>query len=125
MNSVPPAPESVPMLTEVVHWAPSAGPDPLGVPLRRDAAAADEATLTERVLATLQCQIGPALDARLHAAIAPALARAAEQVVHETRLALVRTLRDLVAGAVAQELARSLPNAASPAELASDDQRLA
>ena len=60
------------------------------------------------MLATLQRQIEPVLDRQLRATLAPALARAAELLVHELRLGLARTLRDVVARTVAQELAETL-----------------
>ena len=122
MSAAPTMLESLPLLTDVVHWASPVAPDPVVAPVWGPA---EESLLAERVLALLQVQIGPALDARLHAAIAPVLARAAERVVHEARLALSRTLRDLVADAVAQALARPAPNGVGPVDAASQDQRLA
>jgi ubiquinone biosynthesis protein UbiJ len=113
MSDSPPAPGSVPTLTEVVRPAPGsvaaaaarhlASSGPLAI---------DQAAIVAQVLAALQAQIEPALDARLRAALAPALARAAEQVVHEARRELARSLQAWVADAVAQELMRLRPAAA-------------
>lgn len=103
-------PDQVPTLTEVVR---SALPSPERETFAGHNATPvlDEAQIVSRVLAALQCQIDPALDSQLRAALAPALARATELLVHELRLELVRTLRELVARAVAQELARALKQA--------------
>ena len=98
-------PDHVPTLTEVVRVASAR---PASEPGDSALAALDEAQIVNRVLATLQRQIEPVLDRQLRAAIAPALARAAELLVHELRLELARTLRDVVARAVAQELAETL-----------------
>jgi hypothetical protein len=62
--------------------------------------------LVQSVLTDLQRQIDLMLDYRLREAIAPALTRAADALVREMRADLASTLRDVVARAVAQELAR-------------------
>ena len=100
-------PDQVPTLTEVVRAAPAA-PDAQAIANRQAAPALDGAQIVSRVLATLQGQIECTLDKQLRAALAPALARAADLLVHELRLELARTLRDMVARAVAQELAQEL-----------------
>ncbi|HWP18633.1 MAG TPA: hypothetical protein VNO84_05860 [Burkholderiaceae bacterium] len=65
-----------------------------------------EEQITERVLADLQRQIDMMLEYRLREMLTPALARVADQLIRETRAELAGTLRDVVARAVAQELAR-------------------
>ena len=125
--SVPP--DRVPTLTEVVAWPgptpiaaaealPMPGDGPLDAmvvvaPVGFDGAAAvpsgrvpDADELTERVLVDLQRQIDLMLDYRLREVLTPLLTRAVDGVVREARSELASTLRDLVARAVAQELAR-------------------
>ena len=67
-------------------------------------AAAD--ALVQRVLIDVQRQTDQLLEFRLREAIAPHLAQAAEALVRDLRAELSTTLRDVVARAVAQELAR-------------------
>ena len=116
--SVPP--DRVPTLTEVVVWpdpvSPTTPPDPGDAPVSVDtggeasAAAAsmplNEEHLTQRVLIDLQRQMDLMLDYRLREVLTPLLARAADGIVREARSELESTLRDVVARAVAQELAR-------------------
>lgn len=123
--SVPP--ERVPTLTEVVAWpglpqaAPAdAWPMPGDVPVGgllaggggdpREAppttSLPDADPLIERVLVDLQRQIDLMLDYRLREVLTPLLTRAVDGVVREARSELASTLRDVVARAVAQELAR-------------------
>ena len=122
--SVPP--DRVPTLTEVVAWpGPSpvasaespampgyASIDTLVTAIGVDAPAAplpgsgpDVDQLTERVLIDLQRQIDLMLDYRLREVLTPLLTRAVDGVVREARSELASTLRDVVARAVAQELA--------------------
>jgi len=68
------------------------------------APAIDEAALTERLLALLQPQLERMLEARLREALLPALARLEETLQREARAEIGRALRDMVAGAVAQEM---------------------
>ena len=90
-------PPSVPVLTEVVPLAPA-------VPART--AAIDEQAITEQVLQSLQRQIDLMLEYRLREVLAPLLARAADGLVRDARTELAGTLREVIARAVAQELAR-------------------
>lgn len=118
-------PERVPTLTEVVAWpapppvtnaelpAVDAGIDGLATAIGVDAPAGSPARsvpdadqLTERVLVDLQRQIDLMLDYRLREVLTPLLTRAVDGVVREARGELASTLRDVVARAVAQELAR-------------------
>ena len=62
-----------------------------------------EEQLTQRVLLDLQKQV---LEQRLRETVEPALVRLADAMVNDTRDQLATALRELVANAVAQELAR-------------------
>ena len=127
MNApVPRGPAHVPTLTEVVQLdapptpaAPEpAGPQPAGeapeaapdwsqtVVMPPGATLPDEAQLTQNILADLQRQIDLMLEYRLREAIGPALARTADALIREVRSDLAASMRELVARAVAQELAR-------------------
>ena len=66
----------------------------------------DEGRIIENVLADLQRQIDLMLEYRLREAIGPALARASDALIREVRSDLASAMRELVARAVAQELAR-------------------
>ena len=97
--SVPPATrtppislDSLPVLAEAV--SPAALP---GV---------SEAQLAHRVLADVQKQVDGMLEFRLREALAPVLARHTEAIVRDLRDELGRTLKDVVARSVAQELAK-------------------
>ena len=87
-------------LAPVVPWAEAT----LAPTLPYVAPALDEAALTERLLAVLQPQVERMLEARLREALLPALARLEEALQHEARGEFARALRDMVAGAVAQEI---------------------
>jgi hypothetical protein len=116
-------PAHVPTLTEVVQLdvpASPAAPQPASSPERLEpepdwsqtvvlppgAALPDEAQLTQNILADLQRQIDLMLEYRLREAIGPALARTADALIREVRADLAASMRELVARAVAQELAR-------------------
>lgn len=100
----------LPTLTEVVRVEPAADAPPEGeLPLLEavvEPSAIDERQLTSRVLADVQRQIDLMLEYRLREALAPAMARLTDALVHEARSELASTLRDVVARAVAVELAR-------------------
>ncbi|MCW7537867.1 hypothetical protein OOT46_08400 [Aquabacterium sp. A7-Y] len=68
--------------------------------------AGGEDQITQRVLADLQRQIDVMLEYRLRETLTPALARMADQLIRDTRVELAATLREVIARAVAQELAR-------------------
>jgi hypothetical protein len=90
-------------LTEVVQPAlPTAT-------ARTDTAAADAARIVDAVLAGLRQQLDATLAQQVREAMTPALALAVERLVHETRLALARTLRDQVEQAVAHALGAAAP----------------
>jgi hypothetical protein len=67
---------------------------------------AAEARITQQVLLDVQRQVDLMLEYRLREALAPALARVCDLLIREARTELSATLRDVVARAVAQELAR-------------------
>jgi hypothetical protein len=78
-------------------------------PLAQAAGLPDEAQIAQRVLADVQRQIDGMLEYRLREALAPILARSSEALVRELRQELSKTMRDVVARSVAQEVARHKP----------------
>jgi hypothetical protein len=118
-RTTPPA--RVPTLTEVVQLPDPAGqvtepaaatpvPEPPNVPpfLERRAnwPAIQEEQIVQRVLSDLQRQIDLMLETRMRETLTPALNRASDALVRDLRHELASTLRDVIAHAVAQELAR-------------------
>ena len=124
-----PHPAQVPTLTEVIEVdeftelgqlasAPppaQAGPalQPLPVPtsvvpqpIPLDSLPVLEGQLAQRVLNDVQRQIDSMLEFRLREAMAPVLARHSEAIVRELKDELARTMRDVVARSVAQEVAK-------------------
>lgn len=98
---LPPA-DRVPTLTEVLG-----GGGAMDVaPAVSAAAPFDERGLVDEVMSSLQQRMDLMFEYRLREAIAPVLARIIDGVVDEARVALAATLRDVVARAVAQEVAR-------------------
>lgn len=65
-----------------------------------------EAAISAAVLDSLQSRIDLMFELRLREAVAPALARAADTLIHDLRDELAQSLRELVACAVAQEIER-------------------
>lgn len=122
MNTPRQPPRQVPTLTEVVDVnaqrgeevpdQPQSAPDaPAPVPRRPLAstlvqAMVSEEQLTQRVLLDLQKHVAQVLEQRVRETVEPALVRLADAMVNDTRDQLAEALRDLVANAVAQELAR-------------------
>ncbi|TXC65978.1 hypothetical protein FSC37_08585 [Piscinibacter aquaticus] len=118
MTMRPPPPTRVPTLTEVVALpesppaatvvapppvaAVAAAPAPASVPART----LDEDELVQRVLADVQRQVELMLEVKLREALAPVLTRATDALMREARNELASTLREVVARAVAQEMAR-------------------
>jgi hypothetical protein len=118
----PHSPQAVPTLTEVVDWpdqqaqpgtpnAPQTGgfDESLVLPPNSRplvASVLSEEQLSQRVLADLQRQVDLMLEVRLREVLTPLLQRASDNLVRETRAELASTLREVVARAVAQELAR-------------------
>jgi len=122
MNSPAMPPRAVPTLTEVLVEAelgqepeqalPLPEPaetlaevEPEPAPVPEDPAVV-EARITQHVLVDLQRQVDLMLEYRLREALSPALARVCDMLIREARTELASTLRDVVARAVAQELAR-------------------
>ena len=81
----------------------------LSAPAEPSGALPTEAQLVEHVLGEVQRQIDLMLEYRLREALMPVLARATENLIREARGELASTLRDIVARAVAQEIARHRP----------------
>lgn len=106
----------LPTLTEVIELAPigDAGnvlPARVGSALRSEAsgpgaASLDTQQLIERVLGALQRDADLMLELRLREALAPVIARLADDLVRELREKLQISLRDVVTQAASQELAR-------------------
>lgn len=117
----PLSPQTVPTLTEVVDWpdpsqsAAGSSPQPTGgfdesvvmstgaTPV---ASVLSEEQLSQRVLADLQHQIDLMIEVRLREVLTPLLQRTADSLVRDARGELASTLREIVARAVAQEMAR-------------------
>jgi hypothetical protein len=112
-------PQRVPTLTEVVLMSEPGGvdipiepPAPAVLPPHVEPAANSpqseivEEQLVEDIWADLQRQVDLMLEYRVRETLSPILTRATEAVVRESRQQLASTLRDMVARAVAQELAR-------------------
>jgi hypothetical protein len=116
MSSEPPPPQRVPTLTEVVRDAPTAASAPPDVPLRQDSdlasapllatALIQEARIAEQVLVRLQPQIDVLFEHRMRDALAPALNRLTTALADDARKQLSAVLREIVARAVAEEVAR-------------------
>lgn len=116
----PPVPlDALPVLGEVVLAPPQQQPLPLSQqpqpqpqpqaatpPLQDAPPAVSEAQLAHRVLSDVQRQIDSMLEFRLKEAMAPLLARHTEAIARDLRDELNRTLKDVVARSVAQELAK-------------------
>lgn len=76
------------------------------MPLHIEEPPLSEAQLVQRVLGVVQRQIDGMIDFRLKEAMAPILARHTEALVRDLREELSRTMADVVARSVAQEMAR-------------------
>ena len=95
IEEAPPAADRLPTLTEVVDMArPPAEPE------------LDPQRVVTDVLSELAPRIEILLEARLRDALAPALARAAELLIRDSRVALNQTLRELVEEAVVRAITR-------------------
>ncbi len=116
MSSEPPPPQRVPTLTEVVRDVPAAAPAPQEAPLRVESdlasapllasALVQEARIAEQVLVRLQPQIDVLFEHRMRDALAPALNRLTTALADDARKQLATVLREIVARAVAEEVAR-------------------
>lgn len=92
-EQLPPSPQ--PLMPTAVTAAPQDAPSTV-----------TEAQLAHRVLSDVQKQIDGMLEFRLKEAMAPLLARHTEAIARDLRDELNRTLKDVVARSVAQELAK-------------------
>ena len=81
-----------------------AAPPPVGI----DTAPAlpTDTQLIQQVLADVSRQVELMLEYRMRETLAPILARATDTMIRDTRNQLVNTLHEMVARAVAQEMAR-------------------
>lgn len=119
--AVPAAPDPMTTPAPALAMAPVAAPiEPVAVaapaastasappaaPASKPAVHISEAQLVQRVLSDLQRQIDLMLEVRLREVLAPVLARATDALIRDARKELTVALRDAVARAVAQELAR-------------------
>lgn len=113
----PPQRHGLPTLTEVIELAPlgdagAALPSRMAGALRGEglappaAAWPDTEQLIERLLGDLQRDANLTLELRLREALAPVLARVADDLVRELRDKLHIALREVVTQAASQELAR-------------------
>ena len=117
MSIEPPPPQRVPTLTEVVRDVPpTPSADPVEAPLRVESdlapapllasALLQEARIAEQVLVRLQPQIDVLFEHRMRDVLAPAISRLTTALADEARKQLASTLREIVARAVAEEVAR-------------------
>ena len=126
MNAIRPVPhnlQSLPTLTEVIEMPPpgrATGADELAAaapaeprlpavptevaPVRTPGISEEE--VIQRVLHDLQRHTELMLEYRLREALTPALARLSDALIRDLRQELAATLRDVVARAVSQEMAR-------------------
>ncbi|HEX7440628.1 MAG TPA: hypothetical protein VF319_11100 [Caldimonas sp.] len=95
---MPPA-EPSPAPVQAQRSAPTAASAPVAAPVSED-------QLTQRILADLQHQVDLVLEYRVREALTPILTRATDALVRDARAELSRSLRDMVARSVAQELRR-------------------
>ena len=75
-------------------------------PVSFEAEGVSEVEIAQRVLSDVQKQIDGLLDFRLRESLGPILARHSEALVRDLREELGRTMRDVVARSVAQEMAK-------------------
>jgi hypothetical protein len=104
---VPPAPPAVLAAEPDTDEAPAAAlPEPVPEPAPSPP---DPQALAALVLAELAPRIDLLLEARLREALAPALARAADGLIRDSRYELNHALQDLVREAVARVLQQQGP----------------
>ena len=115
MSTNRPGPQSVqslPTLTEVIELpfrvaqADPEAPVTDALPAANDPPPLDEDQIVQRVLAEVAQHADLMLEHRLRESIAPALARLSDGLIADLRQELAATLRDVIARAVSQELAR-------------------
>ena len=101
--AAPAAPAPAPAPAAPATPAPAPAPAP---PVQRTAASPAQDELTERVLAEVQRRVEQVLEDRLLQVLTPALLKLGESWATEARNELAATLREIVADAVADEMAR-------------------
>ena len=127
MNASRPPPQNLPglpTLTEVIELAATVSEPSVEVEVTAPSEAAlaavieaeatpaatapviDEEQIVQRVLIDLQRHSDLMFEYRLREALAPALAKLTDALIHDVRDELAATLRDVVSRAVSQELAR-------------------
>ncbi|MFO1220856.1 MAG: hypothetical protein U1E89_21015 [Burkholderiaceae bacterium] len=118
MSAETPPPQRVPTLTEVVRDVapPTSAALPAEAALRPDAdiaptpllaaALVQEARIAEQVMVRLQPQIDVLFEHRMRDALAPAINRLTTALADVVRRQLASTVREIVARAVAEEVAR-------------------
>jgi hypothetical protein len=97
--------DALPVLAEVVSPLTEVAAQPTSMPSHGEPAVT-EAQLAQRVLSDVQKQVDSMLEFRLKEAMAPLIARHTEAIARDLRDELSRTLKDVVARSVAQELAK-------------------
>lgn len=106
-------PHQLPVLTEVVELPPgmpersaeSSGPTD-GGPAADLPPSGSEGELISRVMRELELQVDLMLETRLREILTPAIARATDQLMRETREDLAAMLGEILSRAVVQELSR-------------------
>lgn len=97
--------DALPVLAEVVSQIAEASA-PIASAPNHGEPPVTEAQLAHRVLSDLQKQVDGMLEFRLKETMAPLIARHTEAIARDLRDELNRTLKDVVARSVAQELAK-------------------
>lgn len=109
LRAVVSPPASIPLAAVPTVGAPARtpAPGPASAPVQQPALPElSEAQLTQRVLSVVQKQVDGMIEFRLKEAMAPILARHTDALVRELREELTRTMSDVVARSVAQEMAK-------------------
>jgi len=102
--AVPSAPSPAPVVAKAPPRVQPAAP--AAEVLAPEVAEISESQLAQRVLGDVQRQIDGMLDFRLREAMGPLLTKHSEALVRDLREELGRTMRDVVARSVAQEMAK-------------------
>jgi hypothetical protein len=98
---------SAPVDLQLDDVGPQAQPGLLrAAPAGRQTALPTDSQLIQQVLADVSRQVELMLEYRMRETLAPILARATDAMIRDTRNQLVNTLHEMVARAVAQEMAR-------------------
>lgn len=103
-RSHPPRP--LPVLTEVVEPPPPSAPEGSSAEAGGVPSAAD-AEFIGRVMRELELQVDLLLESRMREILAPAIARATDELLRETRGDLAALLEDVLSRALVQESSRT------------------